>query len=79
MHTFDFHEQRVLIAQKEFKSHGLEEYVTVRHRDVCADGFGEELEHKADAVFLDLPHPWLTIDSVVKSLKKKGKVLKSVV
>ncbi|OXU22446.1 hypothetical protein TSAR_009502 [Trichomalopsis sarcophagae] len=72
LHTFDFHEQRVLLAQEEFKSHGIDEFVTVRHRDVCTEGFGDELEHKADAVFLDLPHPWLTIDFAVKSLKKKG-------
>ena len=37
------------------------------------EGFGNELEHKVDAVFLDLPHPWLTIDFAVKSIKKQGK------
>lgn len=72
LYTFDFHEQRALLAQEEFKSHGIDEFVTVRHRDVCTEGFGNELEDKADAVFLDLPHPWLTIDFAVKSLKKKG-------
>ncbi|XP_058799884.1 tRNA (adenine(58)-N(1))-methyltransferase catalytic subunit TRMT61A [Phymastichus coffea] len=72
LHTFDFHEQRVLLAQEEFKSHGIDEFVTVKYRDVCAQGFGEELDNKADAVFLDLPHPWLTIDFAVKALKKKG-------
>lgn len=77
LHTFDFHEQRVLLAQEEFKSHGIDEFVTVRHRDVCTEGFGDELEHKVDAVFLDLPHPWLTIDFAVKSLKKKGRTNKN--
>ncbi|XP_014212530.1 tRNA (adenine(58)-N(1))-methyltransferase catalytic subunit TRMT61A isoform X1 [Copidosoma floridanum] len=72
LYTFDFHEQRVSLAQEEFKSHGIDEFVTVSHRDVCTQGFGNELEHKVDAVFLDLPLPWLTIDFVVKSLKKSG-------
>ncbi|KAL7298350.1 tRNA (adenine(58)-N(1))-methyltransferase catalytic subunit TRMT61A [Trichogramma pretiosum] len=72
LHTFDFHEQRVLTAKEEFMSHGISEFVTVRHRDVCADGFGAELDHKVDAVFLDLPHPWLTIDFAVKALKTTG-------
>ncbi|KAJ8670432.1 hypothetical protein QAD02_001691 [Eretmocerus hayati] len=72
LHTFDFHEQRALLAEEEFKSHGIAEFVTVRHRDVCTEGFGEELENTADAVFLDLPHPWLTIDFAVKALKLKG-------
>ncbi|CAB4058917.1 TRM61 [Lepeophtheirus salmonis] len=37
--TFDFHEERAKIAQKEFKSHGLDS-VIVEHRDVCSKGFG---------------------------------------
>lgn len=72
LYTFDFHEQRAQIARDEFKSHGICDYVTVTHRDVCANGFGNELSHKADAVFLDLPHPWLTVDHAVDVLKESG-------
>ncbi|XP_011502604.1 PREDICTED: tRNA (adenine(58)-N(1))-methyltransferase catalytic subunit TRMT61A [Ceratosolen solmsi marchali] len=72
LHTFDFHEQRVVLAQEEFKNHGIDEFVTVKHRDVCTEGFGDELDDMVDAVFLDLPHPWLTIDFAIKSLKRKG-------
>ncbi|XP_076233807.1 tRNA methyltransferase 61 [Calliopsis andreniformis] len=72
LYTFDFHEQRVNIAQVEFESHGLKQYVTVGHRDVCMDGFGEELTNKADAIFLDLPHPWLAIDHALSALKESG-------
>ncbi|GJQ81585.1 hypothetical protein Trydic_g9960 [Trypoxylus dichotomus] len=72
LHTFDFHENRVNIAEKEFSSHGLSKFVTVQQRDVCADGFGTELEQKADAVFLDLPHPWLAIPHAAKCIKNTG-------
>ncbi|XP_011300199.1 tRNA (adenine(58)-N(1))-methyltransferase catalytic subunit TRMT61A [Fopius arisanus] len=72
LYTFDFHEQRVQLATEEFTKHGLSDYVTVAHRDVCLDGFGEELGHKADSVFLDLPHPWLVVDHAVRALKKSG-------
>ena len=37
-------------------------------RDVCADGF--ELEDEADAVFLDLPHPWDAVPHAKRALKK---------
>lgn len=72
LYTFDFHESRVEQAREEFKHHGLGEFVTVQHRDVCADGFTEELNGVADAVFLDLPAPYLAIDHVVKALKSDG-------
>jgi len=72
LYTFDFHEQRVELARAEFEQHGLSDFVEVGHRDVCLQGFGDELDHKADAIFLDLPHPWLTIDHAVKALKNSG-------
>lgn len=70
LHTFDFHEKRVETAQEEFKSHKVDHLVTARHRDVCADGF--ELDNVADAVFLDLPHPWDAIPHAKRALKLTG-------
>ncbi|XP_053697974.1 tRNA (adenine(58)-N(1))-methyltransferase catalytic subunit TRMT61A [Sabethes cyaneus] len=72
LYTFDFHEERVQKAQDEFQSHGLGDFVKVTHRDVCENGFGEELNGKADAVFLDLPAPQLAIPHAVKALKEQG-------
>lgn len=51
----------------------------VAHRDVCAErsdggGFGEELDGKADAVFLDLPEPWLAVAHAKVTLKPGKKV-----
>ena len=73
LHTFDFHSQRVEIVKKEFIQHGFGELVTVKHRDVCADGF--ELTNVADAVFLDLPSPWDAIPHAKHAIKKSGTYL----
>merc|ERR1712059_224406 len=44
--------------------------VTVRHRDVCSEGF--DLEGLGDAVFLDLPHPWEVISHAKLAMKRVG-------
>ncbi|XP_047991210.1 tRNA (adenine(58)-N(1))-methyltransferase catalytic subunit TRMT61A [Leguminivora glycinivorella] len=72
VHTFDFHEHRAKIARDEFEAHGIAEYVTAKHRDVLEQGFGEELNGKADAVFLDLPAPWLGVPHAVAAMKENG-------
>jgi tRNA (adenine57-N1/adenine58-N1)-methyltransferase catalytic subunit len=69
LYTFDFHEARVKAAIEEFTKHGFNDYVTAQHRDVCEEGFTEELNGKADAIFLDLPNPCVAIKHVVKALK----------
>ena len=73
LNTFDFHEARATQARVEFAAHGFgEELVTVKHRDVCVDGFGDELNGLADAIFLDLPAPYLGIKFAVQALKASG-------
>lgn len=44
-----------------------------QQRDVLEDGFGEDLNGKADAVFLDLPSPWFGVQHAVKAIKEDGK------
>ncbi|XP_050428386.1 tRNA (adenine(58)-N(1))-methyltransferase catalytic subunit TRMT61A [Adelges cooleyi] len=72
VYTYDFHEQRAEQAQKEFKTHGLSDIVTCQCRDVCENGFCDNITGKADAVFLDLPHPHLVIPFATKALKSSG-------
>ncbi|XP_054082173.1 uncharacterized protein LOC128920018 [Zeugodacus cucurbitae] len=52
---------------QELEPHGLGDFVTVYRRDVCQLGFANELEGKADAVFLDLPAPQLAIPAAETS------------
>lgn len=70
LHTFDYHESRVQAAKQEFQENQVGSAVTVRHRDVCAQGF--DLVDTADAVFLDLPHPWEAVPHAVTALKATG-------
>lgn len=72
VYTFEFHESRQQKAVEEFALHKLSNVVTVTLRNVCEQGFGEEMNHKADAVFLDLPSPWEAVKHAVKCFKKKG-------
>ncbi|OJJ99757.1 hypothetical protein ASPACDRAFT_60591 [Aspergillus aculeatus ATCC 16872] len=69
--SFEFHEQRVGKVRQELKEHGLEGLVHVTHRDVYQDGFlvGDAetgTSPKANAVFLDLPAPWLALKHLVR-------------
>lgn len=72
LYTFDFHEARSKTAREEFAKHGFGDFVTAQHRDVCSDGFNEELNGKADAIFLDLPNPYVAIKHAVRALKPTG-------
>lgn len=42
------------------------------YRDVCQNGFSDDVTGKADAVFLDLPHPHLVVPFAIKALKPSG-------
>lgn len=66
--SFEFHEQRHEKLAKEVREHGLDGIVQVTHRDVCGEGFlvsGESPQ--ANAVFLDLPAPWLALRHLSRS------------
>ncbi|PVH35069.1 hypothetical protein PAHAL_7G098100 [Panicum hallii] len=72
VHTFDFHEQRAASAREDFERNGLSNLITVNVRDIQGEGFPEEHRAASDAVFLDLPQPWLAIPSVSLMLKQDG-------
>jgi tRNA (adenine57-N1/adenine58-N1)-methyltransferase len=68
--SFEFHEQRAEKLKEEIAEHGLESIVTLTHRDVCRDGF-QVMSNKTpavavDAIFLDLPAPWLALKHLTR-------------
>lgn len=75
--SFEFHAQRVERVREEIQQHGLDDIVHVNHRDVYADGFllpgtdsadrKPEISPKANAIFLDLPAPWLALKHLVRN------------
>ena len=73
LYTFDFHQERVRLANQEFQDHDLAQFITCQQKDVCEQGF--DLKDTADAVFLDLPKPWLAIPFAYQALKTRGKCL----
>eukprot|EP00615_Pteridomonas_danica_P010627 CAMPEP_0114352970 /NCGR_PEP_ID=MMETSP0101-20121206/18326_1 /TAXON_ID=38822 ORGANISM="Pteridomonas danica, Strain PT" /NCGR_SAMPLE_ID=MMETSP0101 /ASSEMBLY_ACC=CAM_ASM_000211 /LENGTH=364 /DNA_ID=CAMNT_0001493599 /DNA_START=206 /DNA_END=1300 /DNA_ORIENTATION=+ len=79
LYTFEFNQVRALAAIEEFKQNKLSDMVTVTHRDVCSKGLSNQEDENygfaplgpqsVDAVFLDLPEPWLAIPQANKILK----------
>jgi tRNA (adenine57-N1/adenine58-N1)-methyltransferase len=65
--SFEFHAGRAVKAWNEFQDHGLFPTLSLRHRNVCKNGFG--LQGVADAVFLDLPAPWEALGHAAKALR----------
>lgn len=68
LYSYEFHEARAEKAREEFVRHGMEDIVTLTHRNVCKDGF--TVENLVDSVFLDLPAPWDAISHAKRALRK---------
>ncbi|KAI8969132.1 1-methyladenosine methyltransferase catalytic subunit Gcd14 [Mycotypha africana] len=74
LYSFEYHEERAKMAEREFKEHGYGDIIKMHHRDVCKEGF--QLHDLVDAVFLDLPAPWDAIASAKQAFKqdRTGKI-----
>jgi tRNA (adenine57-N1/adenine58-N1)-methyltransferase len=72
--SFEYHEPRYEALTKEIQAHGLSEIVHITHRDVYDGGFclGDGTSPNVDAVFLDLPAPWLALPYLTRSPNQKG-------
>ncbi|KRX98502.1 Vacuolar protein-sorting-associated protein 25 [Trichinella pseudospiralis] len=66
--TFDIDENRVKAANQDFQLQGYENVAIAEQKDVCIDGL--PFEDEVDAVFLDLPKPWLLLNSVKRAMKR---------
>lgn len=83
VHTYEYHRPRFETLQTEIRAHGLDELVTLTHRDVYKSGFlhsapsspsstiinttSTSPEPKAHAVFLDLPSPHLCLPHLTRT------------
>lgn len=66
--SYEFHEQRHEKLQKEIVDHGLKGIVQITHRDVCEEGFlVDGKSPNVEAIFLDLPAPWLALPHLSRS------------
>lgn len=66
--SFEFHETRHEKLTKEIEEHGLDGLVQVTHRDVCEEGFlVDGKSPNAEAIFLDLPAPWIALRNLTRS------------
>lgn len=66
--SYEFHAQRHEKLLKEINDHELEGVVEITHRDVCEEGFLVKGQSpRADAIFLDLPAPWLALPHLSRS------------
>lgn len=73
LHTFEFNIERARRARSDIALNRLADVVTVRHRDVCGRGF-PAFPAGVDAVFLDLPTPWVAVDSAHAALRPQGRI-----
>jgi tRNA (adenine57-N1/adenine58-N1)-methyltransferase len=85
VHTFEYNADRASMAVAEFEKIGLSPLITVRHGDVCGTpppavesetsaggivyGFHGVSDNSVDAVFLDVPAPWLAVGHAKRVLK----------
>lgn len=70
--SYEFHEPRVETLRQELNEHGLDGAVHLTHRDVCNEGFAhpnhpESASPNVNAIFLDLPAPWLALKHLTRS------------
>lgn len=77
LYTYEFNSVRAGTATEEFNTLGLGTIVRCEHRDVVANGFvNPDLgPGAADAIFLDLPNPWMVADFAYNILNESnGKI-----
>ena len=72
LYTFEIDPERAAHNRALLTEVADEGVVTLEERDVITAGFPENLG--VDAVFLDLPSPWLAIKTANKILKQNGRI-----
>ena len=75
LYTFEFNEDRVKKARHDFEMLGSSKFIRCTHRNVLENGFElDDVDLRANAVFLDLPSPWIAVKHADRVLKPQGKL-----
>lgn len=70
VYSFEYNQHRADEVIKEMLSLGMQDLVSITCADVCdAQGFRHVPSNSIDAIFLDLPRPWLALDHAMTLLK----------
>jgi tRNA (adenine57-N1/adenine58-N1)-methyltransferase len=72
LYTFEIDSARATHNRDLLRSVTRPGVVTLEERDVVTNGFPDHIQ--ADAVFLDLPSPWLAIGNAASILKQNGRI-----
>uniref|UniRef100_A0A915P4C9 Vacuolar protein-sorting-associated protein 25 n=2 Tax=Meloidogyne TaxID=189290 RepID=A0A915P4C9_9BILA len=69
VYSYDIEAERVEAVKAEIETHGLSSTVSINcHNSCSSNGFPPEISNKCDALFLDLPSPWLAVEACVEAL-----------
>ncbi|CAK5049947.1 unnamed protein product [Meloidogyne enterolobii] len=69
VYSYDIEAERVEAVKAEIETHGLSSIVSINCHNSCSNnGFPPEISNKCDALFLDLPSPWLAVQACVEAL-----------
>ncbi|KAL8821923.1 MAG: hypothetical protein Q9191_007217, partial [Dirinaria sp. TL-2023a] len=77
VYSYEFHQSRWEKLKAEISEHGLDGIVEINQRDVCQDGFmlgdnnNGDVSPTANAIFLDLPAPWLALKHLTRRVRRK--------
>ncbi|RLE66174.1 MAG: hypothetical protein DRJ47_02935 [Thermoprotei archaeon] len=68
VYAYEINSKYLNIARKNLEKTGLLKYVEFRERDITKG----IIEEDVDAVFLDIPNPWLVVDHARRKLRSGG-------
>ncbi|KEG04282.1 tRNA (adenine(58)-N(1))-methyltransferase catalytic subunit TRM61, putative [Plasmodium vinckei vinckei] len=73
VHTFEYNEERYTEVKKEFEDfEDVINNIKFYHKDIINYNFEDFENNEIDAIFLDMPNPWLCVEKAKNVLKERG-------
>ncbi|SCM26027.1 tRNA (adenine(58)-N(1))-methyltransferase catalytic subunit TRM61, putative [Plasmodium chabaudi chabaudi] len=73
IHTFEYNEERYTEVKKEFEDfEDVINNIKFYHKDIINYNFEDFKNNEIDAIFLDMPNPWLCVEKAKNVLKERG-------